>query len=170
MSSIERHDEEERNQARAPEEEEKQTSSPEMAANADGGGRVRREQARELSQRVDQLLLLLGDLSLATHIGLLKRDLSRCHDALRDYPDESNYLSIITLVESALTQLKWKQYTRSRLQAIHKALDIGSRQVRVSFADYEKVQQLLSDANVDASPRLDLEAVSWNEIANEEDD
>src|SRR5207245_9263058 len=108
------------------------------------GSRVRSELARDLVQRVDQLLPLVGDVSLATHIGLLKRDLSRCHDSLRDHPGESNYLSIVTLVESAMAQLKWKQYVKPQLETIRQVLDIGYHQVRVRFDDYQKARALFS--------------------------
>ena len=110
IDPAERGDEEEQNKAGTSEVDQGRTEKePERAEDAEGG-RVRSERARDLVQRVSQLLPLVGDVSLATHISLLKRDLSRCHDALKDYPDESNYLSIITLVESAMTQLKWKPF------------------------------------------------------------
>jgi hypothetical protein len=132
--------------------------------------RVRSELARDLIERVSQLRPLVGDVSLATNIGLLKRDLTRCHDALKNYPAERNYLSIVTLVESAMAQLKWKQYTGQQLEAIRQALDIGYRQVKVGFADYEKARTLFSQQNVDATPRIDLEALKWEDITDDDQD
>lgn len=168
VDPAERGDEEEQNQAGTPEADQRRAvKEPERIEDGEGG-RVRSEQARDLVQRVNQLLPLVGDVALATHIGLLKRDLSRCHDALNDHPGESNYLSIVTLVESAMAQLKWKQYTPPQLEAIRKALDIGYRQVRVRFEDYEKARTLLSRKNVDATPRINLESLKWEDIADEE--
>jgi hypothetical protein len=168
VDPAERGNEEERNHA-TPLEVDRGREKKELGAIEDGeAGRVRSERARDLVQRVDQLLPLLGDVSLATHIGLLKRDLSRCHDALKDYPGESNYLSIVTLIESAMTQLRWKQYTRPQLEAIRQALDIGYRQVRVRFEDYEKARNHFSQSSVDTTPRIDLESLKWEDIADEE--
>ena len=132
------------------------------------GSRVRSEQARDLIERVDKLLPFVGDVSLATHIGLLKRDLSRCHCSSQGPPWENNYLSIVTLIESAMAQLKWKQYTRSQLEAIRNALDIGYQKVRVRFEDYEKARTLFGRNNVDATPRIDLESLKWEDISDEE--
>lgn len=168
VDPAEQGDEDERNQA-GPGERNQARAVKEQERIEDGeGGRVRSEQARDLVQRVNQLLPLIGEVSLATHIGLLKRDLSRCHDALKDYPSESNYLSIVTLVESAMAQLKWKQYTCSQVEAIRQTLDIGYRQVRVRFEDYEKSRTLLAQKNVDATPRIDLESLKWEDLADEE--
>jgi hypothetical protein len=168
VDPAERGDEEEQNQA-GPLEGNQERVAKEQDRIEDGeGGRVRSEQARDLVQRVNQLLPLVGDVSLAAHIGLLKRDLSRCHDALKDYASsESNYLSIVTLVESAMAQLKWKQYTRPQIEAIRQALDIGYRQVRVRFEDYEKFRTLFAQKNVDTTPRMDLESLKWEDIAYE---
>lgn len=169
VDPAEQGDEEERNQAGPLEvNQERVTKKQDRIENSEGG-RLRSEQARDLVQRVNQLLPLLGDMSLATHIGLLKRDLSRCHDALKDYPGESNYLSLVTLVESAMAQLKWKQYTRQQVEAIRQALDIGYRQVRVRFEDYDKFRTLFAQKNVDATPRIDLESLKWEDIADEEE-
>src|SRR5439155_11316171 len=91
------------------------------------------ELARDFIRAVDDLFPLVGDVALATNLQLLKRDLSRCHDVLREHPTESDFLSIVTLVESAMAQLKWKQYTKPQLKAIRQVFDMGYRQVQVGF-------------------------------------
>jgi hypothetical protein len=170
VDPAERGDEEERNQATPPEGDRRQGKKEPETIEDGEGSRVRSELARDLVQRVDQLLPLLGDVSLATHIGLLKRDLSRCHDALKDHPGESNYLSVVTLVESAMAQLKWKQYGKPQLETIRQALDIGYRQVRVNFGDYEKARRLFSQQRVDSTPRIDLESLKWEDITDAEEE
>ena len=170
VDPAERGNEEERNQA-APFEVDRGREKKKPEAIEDGeGSRVRSELARDLVQRVDQLLRLLGDVSLATHIGLLKRDLSRCHDALRNHSGEGNYLSIVTLVESAMAQLKWKQYGKTQLETIRQALDIGYRHVRVNFGDYEKARARFSQQSVDSTPRIDLESLKSEDITDAEED
>ena len=133
------------------------------------GSRIRSELARDLVQRVNQLEQLFGDVALAAHIGLLKRDLSRCHDALKGHPGESNFLSIVTLVESAMAQLKWKQYTQTQLESIRQALDIGYRKVRVRFEDYEIACSLLADKDVDTTPRIDLDSLKLEDLTDDEE-
>jgi hypothetical protein len=133
-------------------------------------GRIRSEAARDLVRRVDELTSRIGDISLATYIGLLKRDLSRCHDLLKDRATEGTFLSIVTLVESALTQLKWKQYNKAQVETIHKVLDMGYRQVRVGFDDYELARSLLAKGCIDSTPRIDLESLKWDDITNGEEE
>jgi hypothetical protein len=169
VDPAERGSENERNQATSLGSDQGREAKVRPTVKDGEGGRVRSELARDLVLRAKGLEPLIGDVALATHIGLLKRDLSRCHDALKGHPGESNYLSIVTLVESAMAHLKWKQYTGPQIAAISQALDIGYRQVRVRFDDYEKARCLLSNEHVDASPRLDLGAVNWNEIEDDEE-
>lgn len=168
VDPAEQGDEEEQNQGGTTEAGQGRAEKAKDRIEDGEGSRIRSERARDLVQRVDQLLLLVGDVSLASHLGLLKRDLSECHGALKDHPSESNYLSIVTLIESAIAQLKWKQYTRPQLAVIRQALDIGYRQVRVRFEDYEKARILFSQNHVDATPRIDLESLKWEDIADEE--
>ncbi len=168
VDPAERGDEEEKDQAGAPEADQGRAAKDQERIEDGEGGRVRSEQARDLVQRVNQLIPLVGDVALAANIGLLKRDLSRCHNVLKDHPGESDYLSIVTLVESAMAQLKWKQYTPPQLEAIRKALDIGYRRVRVRFEDYENARTLLARNSVDATPRIDLASLNWEDIADEE--
>jgi hypothetical protein len=112
IDPAEKGNEDDRNRAEAVEADDEQ-SVTELATVDDGEGiRVRSELARDLVNRVDALIPMVGDVALATNIQLLKRDLSRCHDALAGYPSESNFLSIVTLIESATAQKKWKQYTQ----------------------------------------------------------
>jgi len=133
------------------------------------GSRVRGELARDLILRVDQLIPMVGDVSLATHLQLLKRDLSRCHDALGGHFAEGAFLSIVTLVESAMAQLKWRQYDRTRLDAIRQVLDTGYRQATVGFADYERARVLLAERQVETTPRIDLASLNRDDLTDEEE-
>ena len=170
VDPAERGNEEERNQATPLEVDQgREGKKPEEIGDGEGS-RVRSELARDLVQRVNQLLPLLGDVSLATHIGLLKRDLSRCHDTLKPHTSESAFLSIVTLIESAMAQLKWKQYGKPQLETIRQALEIGYRQVRVRFDDYEKARTLFSQQSVDPTPQIDLESLKLEDIKDAEEE
>lgn len=162
-------DEDERNQVSIAELDRGHSAAAKEPADDGEGGRVRSELARDLLHRVDQLVPLVGDVALATNIELLKRDLSRCHDVLLAHPSESDFLSIVTLVESAMNQLKWKQYTRSQLEAIRQAFDIGYRQVRVGFSDYERARTLVAANALETTPRIDLASLNWEEITDGEE-
>ena len=132
--------------------------------------RVRSDLARELLHRVEQLAALVGDVSLPTNIQLLKRDLSGCHDALRHYPTESDFLSIITLVESAITRTRWKEYSPNQLDLIHSAIQVGYRQLRINYGDYERIRRGFTERSIDTNPRIDLESLSLEEITDAEED
>lgn len=169
VDPAEQGNEDERNEASTAQTDKGWESEAQKVVENGAFSRVRSELARDLVQRVAQLEPLIGEVALATQINLLKRDLSHCHDVLKGHPGESDFLSIVTLVESAMTPLKWKQYTRPTVAAIRDALNIGYRQVRVGFEDYQMARSLLSNGHVDATPRLDLGAVNWNEIEDDEE-
>lgn len=170
VSPSERGNEDERNKANSIEADEKRNGKEPQRMEDGEGSRIRSELARDLIHRVNQLLPLVGDVALATHVGLLKRDLSRGHDLLKDHPGERNFLSIVTLVESALAQLKWKQYTNSQLETIRQVLDMGYRQVRVNFNDYETARNLFSRKSVDATPRIDLDSLTLKDLTDDEEE
>lgn len=165
----ERGDEEERNRAEGKVTDQASGAKEETVSSNGEAVRVRSEVARDLIHRVDGLLPLVGDVALATNIQLLKRDLSRCHDLLWGHPGESDFLSIVTLVESSLAQLKWKQYTRPQLEAMRQVFDTGYRQVQVTFEDYEKARTLFASKRVEVTPRIDLESLKWEDIKDEEE-
>src|SRR5438045_137227 len=66
VDPAERGDEEEQNQAGTPEADQGRAAKEQERIEDGEGGRVRSEQARDLVQRVNQLLPLVGDVSLAT--------------------------------------------------------------------------------------------------------
>ncbi len=133
------------------------------------GARIRSEVARNLIQRVDELVDSLGDVSFASSIQFLKRDLAHAHSMLRDYSSESDFLSIVTLLESAMVQLKWKQYTPDKLDIFKRVLDIGYNKVQVQFEDSEKASKLMADNSIEINPRIDFETFNMDDLRDEED-
>lgn len=132
--------------------------------------RARSEVARDVLHRVDRLVPLVGDVALPVNIELLKKELSRCHDVLGHRPSESNFLSIVTLVESVISQLKWKEYDRSQLDRIASAVAVGYRQAHVTYDDYAHVRAAFADAKIDASPRICLESLDVKDLTDDETD
>jgi predicted DNA-binding antitoxin AbrB/MazE fold protein len=127
---------------------------------------ARRELAQALVRRVESLLPFIGDVGLPAHLELLKRDLARSHQVLRAHPEDNDYLSVITLVESVLVSRSWKQYTREYLEAIRQALEVGCGPQPVSFADYERAGDLFAAAGIDTMPRVDLDALSEDDLTD----
>ena len=132
------------------------------------GGRLRGELSRDLVRRSEQLLSLVGDVSLATHLALLLRDLSRCYKPLKEYSSEANFLSIVALVEMALTGKKLRTFDRPYLEAIRDALDIGYRKTHVEYSDVERVRELFDKKQIDTVPRIDLLSLKPEDL--EDDD
>ncbi len=116
---------------------------------------TRADLARQLLARAQQLPALLGTVPLATEVQLLKRDLSRDHDLLRA-SGETNFLSVVTLVEAALACLTWKQYTPLVVDALREAFASGTRQAPLTFADYDAVRRLFAERGIPTVPAIDL--------------
>jgi hypothetical protein len=133
------------------------------------GSRLRSETARGLVQRVEQLLPLVGDVSLATHLALLLRDLARCYKLLNDHPSETNFLSIVALVEMALTGPKLRRFDRAYLEAIRQALEIGCRESRVRAEDVESVREQFRQKQIDTVPRIDLASLKPEDLTDDDE-
>src|SRR5207302_5358957 len=97
---------------------------------------TRSDPARQLLARAERLPALLGTIPLTTEVQLLKRDLSRGHDVLRA-ANETNFLSVVTLVESALACLTWKQYTPAVVDVLRQAFSAAARATPFTFPDYD---------------------------------
>jgi hypothetical protein len=125
---------------------------------------TRADLARQLLARVEQMQALLGTVPLATEVQLLKRDLSRGHDVLRASPGEASFLSVVTLVESALACLTWKQYTHEVVDVLRQTFAAGTRQAPFTFADYDAVRQLFAERRIPTVPAVDLEALGPEDL------
>lgn len=132
--------------------------------------RLRSELAKDIHDRIIKIAPYAGDLSLATYIQLLKRDLSRCHDVLHDHPTEQNFLSIITLIEAAISQKKWRDYDSRQFEKFKNAIDIGYRQPVVSFTDYKSVRDEFAKDSIDTFSTLDSVEFDWESIENSLDE
>ena len=124
---------------------------------------TRTDLARQLLDRVERLSALLVAVPLATEVQLLKRDLSRGHDVLRS-AGETNFLSVVTLVESALAGLTWKRYTPEVVDALRQAFGAGARQSPFTFSDYEVVRRLFKERGIPTVPPIDLEALQPEDL------
>jgi hypothetical protein len=124
---------------------------------------TRAELARQLLTRVERLSTLLGTVPLATEIQLLKRDLSRGHGVLRP-SGETNYLSVVCLVEAALASLTWKQYTPVIVDTLREAFTAGTRQGPFTFDDYDAIRKLFRQRDISVVPTIDLDALAPEDL------
>ncbi len=155
VDPVELGDEEEKNEA-GPTDLGMRRKKPARPSASEEAARVRSELARDLVHRCEQLILLVGDVSLATNLALLERDLARCYKPLRPHPSEANFLSIVALVEMALTGKKLRAIDRAYLDAVRTALDIGYRSTRIEYDAVERVRELFRTDKIDTAPRIDL--------------
>jgi hypothetical protein len=124
---------------------------------------TRADLARQLLARVERLPALLGTVPLATEVQLLKRDLSRGHEVLRT-AGETNFLSVVCLVEAALAGLTWKQYTPEVVDALRFAFSGGTRPEPFAFADYDAVRGHFRERGLPVGPTIDLDALEPGDL------
>lgn len=119
---------------------------------------TRADLARQLLASVDRLEARLGDVSLASEIQLLKRELSRGHAVLSRRPEDNNYLSVICLVEAALASLTWKEYTPVVFAALRRAFSAGTRDGAFSFEEYDAIRRHFRESDLPVGPTIDLDS------------
>lgn len=117
---------------------------------------TRAELARQLLARVDRLEARLGDVSLATEIQLLKRELARGHAVLTG-PEDNNYLSVVCLVEAALASLTWKLYTPVVLAALRRAFSAGTRDGAFTYEEYAALRRHFRVSDIPVGPTIALD-------------
>lgn len=113
--------------------------------------------ARQLLARVDRLEARLGDVSLATEIQLLKRELARGH-AVLTRPEDNNYLSVVCLVEAALASLTWKLYTPVVLAALRRAFSAGTRDGAFTYEEYAALRRHFRESDIPVGPAIALDS------------
>lgn len=116
----------------------------------------RRALAQGLCEAVGRLISSHGAARMASHLQLLKRQLSRCHDALGSVTSESDFLSLVVLAEMLLGNRDWKSISREELQALKAALQLGVHAPRVTFDDYNLAHRKLIAAGWVIGPTFEI--------------
>jgi hypothetical protein len=129
--------------------------------------RSRTELARQLLARVDRIESRLGDISLATEVQLLKREMARGHPVLSRRAEDNNFLSVITLVEGTLANLTWKDYTPKVLDSLRRAFSAGSREGEFSLEEHDAIRRHFRQSAYPTGPRIGLTSP---ELEEDEDD
>ncbi len=116
----------------------------------------RREIAARLAKAIGQALSNFGAVKMAADLALLKRELSQAHDLLRTLPTEGDFFSIVVLVESALGNRPWREISRQELQALKATLDIGVKEAKVTFDEYNRALRTLNASGWKTGPTLEF--------------
>ncbi len=118
--------------------------------------RDRREMAKTLCEAVGRMVGSHGTARMASHLQLLKRDLSKCHRILGPRKTESNYLSIVVLIETDLGNRDWKEITKDELRLLKGFLEVGTRDGSVTFDDYNRImRRMIAEGHVHG-PRFEI--------------
>ncbi len=117
---------------------------------------TRRELAAQLSRAIARVIAGHGSVKMATALQLLKRELSRSHDVLGPLKTENDYLSIVVLVETGLGTKDWKAISKQELNALRAALEIGAKEPRVTFDDYNRTFRLLNASGWGTGPSFEF--------------
>ena len=72
--------------------------------------------------------------------------------------------STVTLVESALACLAWKQYTPQVVDALRQAFTAGTRPAPFTFADYDAVRRLCAERGIPTVPAIDLNSLEPQDL------
>lgn len=114
------------------------------------------ELAHRLERLVQRMLDNHGKVRMAADVQLLRRELSRGHDILGSSRRESNYLSIVTLVEAALSDMDWKTVTTQQLREIRNAVSIGYSDADVTFEAFDHVSRVFRTSGLRTMPPIDF--------------
>lgn len=137
-----------------------ETSGEQRLGYAATGDRPTRQRRRELADRLSRLVKRVvdsrGKVRMAADIEVLKHELSRCHEVLGGSRSESNFLSIVTLVEACLASMDWKNASKEQLAEILKALSTGRSDAYVTFEDFDHVSRVFRTSGLRTMPSFDV--------------
>jgi hypothetical protein len=111
--------------------------------------------AKRITEAVGRMIPHVGTVKLTALLQLLKRDISRCHDLLRDKRSETDYVSVVAIVENALAGTNWKQLTEKSLERLKSALAVGEVRRRVTYTDFKRVRDELIAGGLLGGPAFD---------------
>lgn len=139
------------------------------AAAGTSGEIARSALAKELLTLLESVEHSLGQPACATPMQLFKRQLARCHVELDGVQSEADSLSIVSLIESSLAGLTWKQYTLERLAAVRQALQLAYEKPRLTYDDYQAVRRAFRQQGIETAPTLDLAVLDTEGWDDEEE-
>jgi hypothetical protein len=88
---------------------------------------------------------------------------------MRPDAGETNFLSVVCLVESALASLTWKLCTPVVVGALREAFTPGARQGPFTFSDYNAVRTLFRERDIPVGPTIDLDAPEPEDLDDDQE-
>lgn len=117
----------------------------------------RREMAGRLCELMTRVVSNCGRVRMAADIELLKRELARCHEVLGQTGLESDYVSIITLVEASIASMDWKHATKDQLRRVNEILTVGRDTTPVTFDHFNKALKVLRGHMLPTGPSFEID-------------
>jgi hypothetical protein len=112
--------------------------------------------AERLHLLMERVLASHGTVKMAANVAVLRHELSKAHEKIGHSTIESDYLSIITLVESNLASMDWKLAQKSQLKKVAEVLAFG-RQNYLVFDDYNKAVKVLRGQMLPTGPSFEID-------------
>jgi len=118
--------------------------------------RKRRAIAERLAALMAKVVAHRGQIAMAADVQLVKRELARAHAVLGESKSESNYLSVITLVEANLATMDWKNASAEQLRQVQQALTVGCAASAVTFDQYRRLERSFRGYGLPTIPTFDF--------------
>jgi hypothetical protein len=130
---------------------------------------ARRKVAEALVPLADRAKRAHGSIRLNTELQLLRRELSRAHDVLQTRPSETDYLSIVVLVEEALVGKKAREVTQDTLRVAAEILNYGLVKQSVSYDDFNIAFRKMNAPGHLIGPEVNLDGTEEKETDERDD-
>lgn len=119
--------------------------------------RLRSQAASRIVSATQRLTAALGTVKAAAQLQVLKRSLFECHDLVSDSNLDSSFLSIVTLIEGAIADAKWKSLNAAQLKSIVRAINPGLNQALVPYQDYLGAVREFRSHSIHSGPTFELD-------------
>lgn len=128
---------------------------------------IRSAAAYVISEQIKLIIENLGSKDLSKSIDRLNILLSKCHDLFHDDPEQNNFLSFVTMLESSIGQNKWKRYNKAEFEVLKETIQIAIKETTVTFQDYELARKKIAKSNVNPLPEISFESIQMCAICGE---
>jgi hypothetical protein len=112
--------------------------------------------ATNISKAMSAVIASRKKISMPANLQVLRRRLSDALGVVLISGKESNYASVITLIESTLAASDWKHLSLEQLREIQRAVDLGLVDREVTFDEYRKAAKRIRGYSIQTRPATDF--------------
>jgi hypothetical protein len=94
--------------------------------------------ASELTTLAGRVVASFGKPKMTADLLLLQKALSNAHGQMQGLRSERDYVSIVSLAEASLQNLKWKEVSKPALEQVLAALRMGTEQKAMSYDEVNR--------------------------------